>query len=253
MKRYQKLMLAMTGIVLFSYSGLTGFAAAGQEKGPGVVIDPEDKTGDKEEQELMGRIAAASETDSLILVVGQEGEKVELSYHTKGEDNLWKEEFSIAGRYGKNGATGEKREGDKKTPLGTYRFTMAFGVKENPGSVLPYHELTATDYWVDDPDSRYYNRLVDSKTVKKDWKSAEHMASIVPFYHYGLALNYNSECVPGLGSAIFLHCMNGAADTGTSGCVKIPEEYMKLLVQNVDEETRIVIVSDISQLGQMEE
>ena len=56
--------------------------------------------------------------------------------------------------------------------------------------------------------------------------------------------------MPGNGSAIFLHCMNGTADTGTSGCVKVPEEYMKKLVTSVDEDTRIVIVSDISRLEQ---
>ena len=44
--------------------------------------------------------------------------------------------------------------------------------------------------------------------------------------------------------------MNGTADTGTSGCVKVPEEYMKKLVTSVDEDTRIVIVSDISRLEQ---
>ena len=76
------------------------------------------------------------------------------------------------------------------------------------------------------------------------------MAAMVPFYNYGLALDYNSDRVPGKGSAIFLHCMNGAADIGTSGCVKVSEEYMKKLVTSVDEETRIVIVSDISQLEQ---
>lgn len=53
---------------------------------------------------------------------------------------------------------------------------MAFGVKENPGSILPYHQLTDTDYWVDDPGSSHYNQLVDSSSTKKDWKSAEHMA-----------------------------------------------------------------------------
>ena len=127
---------------------------------------------------------------------------------------------------------------------------MAFGVKENPGSILPYHQLTDTDYWVDDPGSSHYNQLVDSSSTKKDWKSAEHMAAMVPFYNYGLALDYNSDRVPGKGSAIFLHCMNGAADIGTSGCVKVSEEYMKKLVTSVDEETRIVIVSDISQLEQ---
>lgn len=257
MRRYQKWMLVMTGMALFACcdagAALAQTAVQDQtpenqkEKGPGIGLDRKNGESEKE-QALMGKIAAASETDSIILVVGQEGAVVMLSYHTKDDAGVWTEEFMTKGRYGKNGASSEKREGDKKTPLGTYRFTMAFGVKENPGSILPYHQLTDTDYWVDDPDSRYYNQLVDSRTVLKDWKSAEHMASTVPFYNYGLALDYNSSCEPGKGSAIFLHCMNGEADTGTSGCVKVSEEYMEKLVKSVDAETRIVIISDISQL-----
>lgn len=251
MRRYQNCLLAMAGAALFACLPLWGNTAYGgegvpaEEKGPGIRLEYE-----KEEQELMGRIAAAEETDSLILVVGQEESDVSLSYHTKDDRGYWKKEFETEGRYGKNGAAVDKKEGDKKTPLGTYRFTMAFGVKDDPGSVLPYHKLTDWDYWVDDPASPHYNQLVDSRTVKKDWNSAEHMAAVVPFYHYGLALDYNQDCVPGKGSAIFLHCMNGEADTGTSGCVKVPEEYVKTLVQSVDNETRIVIVSDIGQLDQ---
>ena len=220
MRRYQKLLLVMTGTVLFVCSGAAGTAAHAltnedqaarsqerihgqEEKGPGIGL--KDKITEKteteqenaKEQELMRKIPAASETDSLILVVGQGGADISLSYHTKNEAGIWTEEFETAGRYGKNGATNDKKEGDKKTPLGTYRFTMAFGLKENPGSILPYHQLTDTDYWVDDPESSHYNQLVDSHSTKKDWKSAEHMAAMVPFYHYGLALDYNSGCVPG--------------------------------------------------------
>lgn len=276
MRRYQNCLLAMAGAVLFAclpfgentaYGGESApvkaekglaeesvsagnGAAETAEKGPGISLNYEKKELEKEEQELMGRIAAAEEADSLILVVGQGGSDVSLSYHTKDEGGAWREEFETKGRYGKNGASADKREGDKKTPIGTYRFTMAFGVKDDPGSVLPYHKLTDTDYWVDDPASAHYNQLVDLKAAAKDWNSAEHMAAAVPFYNYGLALDYNRECVPGKGSAIFLHCMNGEADTGTSGCVKVPEEYVKMLVQSVDSETRIVIVSDIGQLDQ---
>lgn len=96
----------------------------------------------------------------MILVVGQGEADISLSYHTKDDKGIWTEEFVTAGRYGKNGATGDKKEGDKKTPLGTYRFTMAFGVKENPGSILPYHQLTDTDYWVDDRSGFYTISLI---------------------------------------------------------------------------------------------
>ena len=50
---------------------------------------------------------------------------------------VWKE----AGIVGRNGITDQKTEGDGSTPSGTYGFTMAFGLRENPGSVLPYHKI----------------------------------------------------------------------------------------------------------------
>ena len=63
----------------------------------------------------MGNIPAASETDSLILVVGQGEADISLSYHTKDDKGIWTEEFVTAGRYGKNGATGD-RKGIRRLP-----------------------------------------------------------------------------------------------------------------------------------------
>ena len=62
---------------------------------------------------------------------------------------------------------------------------------------------------MDDPESRYYNRLVDASQVEKDWDSAEHLVDVSPYYNYALSLTYNEEAVPGKGSAIFLHLHRG--------------------------------------------
>ena len=91
---------------------------------------------------------------------------------------------------------------------GIYAFTLAFGVKEDPGAKLPYHQIDKNDYWVDDGDSAYYNLLVNTDDVVKDWDSAEHLSSIVPFYNYCLALDYNSERIPARAPRCF--CMHGA-------------------------------------------
>lgn len=212
-----------------------GAAYAGQaeEYGPGVTFSVE-------------QMDAAETAGQLILVVGEgaESQRARVSFYQKGEDGSWAEEFSVDGFVGRNGSSGEKREGDEKTPTGIYSFTLAFGVKEDPGAKLPYHVIDENDYWVDDGDSAYYNLLVNTGEVEKDWDSAEHLASIVPFYNYCLALDYNSERIPGKGSAVFLHCMEPDAVIGTGGCVKIPEEQMKELVQTVDEDCRMIIVSE---------
>lgn len=193
-----------------------------------------------------GEVKMENEVNQAIVVEEAEGFKVTVSYFTKQADGTWKQEFSEPGIYGRNGGTDDKKEGDGKTPYGTYRFTMAFGMNENPGSILPYHTIGEGDLWIDDSDSVYYNKLVNAGQVPKDWNSGEQMNRQGISYNYGLALNYNQECVPGKGSAIFLHCYTERNDSGSAGCIRIPEERMKQLIQSVDENTRIVIRSSDS-------
>ena len=146
-------------------------------------------------------------------------------------------------------AAAEKKEGDKKTPCGVYSFPMAFGMKENPGSILPYHQIQDGDHYVDDSESRYYNRLVNERDVQRDWNSSEVLITQAPQYNYGLVLNYNEDCVPGKGSAIFLHCPKTSNNTGTSGCISVPEEYMKQIICSVDADTRIIVVPQEADLA----
>ena len=50
---------------------------------------------------------------------------------------------------GKNGL-GKTGEGDGKTPVGTLRPLTAFGVKPNPGTTMPYINVTPTTYACDE-------------------------------------------------------------------------------------------------------
>lgn len=183
----------------------------------------------------------AQEITQAIVVDEKEGFQVTVSYYKLQPDKTWSREFEVPGIYGRNGGTDDKREGDGKTPYGTYSFTMAFGIKENPGSILPYHQLKDQDFWIDDPDSVYYNKLVNANETARDWNSGEEMSRQGISYNYGLALNYNEDCVPGKGSAIFLHCYTETNTSGSAGCIRIPEENMKQLIQTVDANTRIII------------
>lgn len=207
---------------------LTAFASAGTESGD------------------VNSLKAAQGVDKLLVAVGDPGNsaKTTLSYYERGTDGTLAAVFSIPAVSGANGISTQKKEGDKKTPEGVYSFTMAFGIKENPGSILPYHQIVRGDYLVDDPASRYYNQLVNENQVKRDWKTGENLIRQAPHYNYGLILNYNGECVPGKGSAIFLHCSKAVNNTSTSGCISVPEDYVKELLKRVDADTRIVIVPD---------
>lgn len=208
----------------------------------------------------VAELKATEDASQLILVVGDGTSKVTVSYYkkeaaqqksgpgTSTDTQVWTEVFTTPGVYGKNGATTKRQEGDGKTPIGTYGFSMAFGLKEDPGSLIPYHKIQKGDYWVDDSNSKYYNQLVNTGETKKTWKSAEDMSASSPYYNYALALDYNKECTPGAGSAIFIHCTKSVDDTGSQGCIRIPEDLMKALVQSADSKAKIVIVSDVSQL-----
>lgn len=193
-------------------------------------------------------LEAAGEADQLVLVVGTGGCNGDVYYYKKAGQGQWELAWKEAAIVGRNGISWEKAEGDGKTPAGTYRFTMAFGLKEDPGTVLGYHRIDAQDYWVDDPESLYYNQLVNTRDTASDWDSAEHMAASKPAYNYGLALSYNEERVPGKGSAIFLHCFTASPDKGSAGCIRLPEERARELLSSVTEDSRVVIVPELSQL-----
>ena len=122
-------------------------------------------------------------------------------------------------RVGYNGVArpGAKREGDGKTPSGSYGFSFFFGVQPNPGVSFSYRHAYTYDYWDDDPASPRYNEWVDARTTNPG--AAPEPMHQVPAYDYAAVIAYNTARVPGRGSAIFLHVGTG---TATAGCVSVP-------------------------------
>ncbi len=130
-------------------------------------------------------------------------------------------------RVGYNGIAkpGKKREGDGRTPAGTYGFSFFFGVLPDRGFRFPYRHADAGDYWDDDPASARYNEWVDAR--RHGAGADPEPLHIVPAYDYAAVIAYNTARTPGLGSAIFLHVGAGAA---TLGCVSLPvRELVEIL------------------------
>jgi hypothetical protein len=197
------------------------------------------------------QLAVSKTANHIILIVGHKNNKnkVTVNDYIKSSDGTWTKNWYVGGIAGTNGISTQKSEGDKKTPEGVFNAMFAFGLKDNPGSILDYRKIGDGDYWVDDSNSSYYNKWVNISNVNKDWNSAENLKSASPFYNYALALNYNTEAIPGKGSAIFIHCTKTDNDTSSAGCIRIPEEYMKKLVQTVDSNTKIVIIENVDKLS----
>lgn len=230
-------------LVLGAALAAAGMTSMAQETGPGVQKRPGTETVAPLGIDIE-KLEAAQDTDQLVLVVGtgMGSSRVMVAYLTKDQDGIWTEQFCVDGFCGYNGMAVDKKEGDRRTPIGTYQFVTNFGILPDPGSVLPYKQVDEFDFWVDDSESRYYNQMVSTKNVVPDWNSAEPLAEVKPHYNYALALNYNTqERISGKGSAIFLHALH-PWKTWTEGCISIPEENVKLLVQQISERAKIVIM-----------
>ncbi|HEV7194911.1 MAG TPA: hypothetical protein VGN19_03135 [Pedococcus sp.] len=122
------------------------------------------------------------------------------------------------GHVGINGVSWSKREGDLKTPAGTFPLRGGFGIQANPGLAQDWFTVDANDVWVDDSSSSLYNTH-ERKPANGRWTSAENLLKS-PAYTYAQVIGYNEARTPGLGSAIFFHVDTGG---GTAGCVSLPQ------------------------------
>ena len=180
----------------------------------------------------------ANLTDQIVLVDYISGSRAVLSVHEK-LNGVWTELASCDAWVGRNGID-KTREGDKRTPTGTFNLTTPFGIKADPGAQQPYLKVTKYHYWCGDSDSQYYNQLVDERKVSRKHKSMdEQLIKYKGSYNYCMFIDYNAEGVPGKGSCIFLHCYG--KNKYTAGCVAIPEGMMKKIVRWAREGTKIVI------------
>lgn len=147
--------------------------------------------------------------------------------------------FETEAFLGRNGVIANKKEGDLKTPIGTFNLGIAFGTHNIQKELqIQYTQVNENLYWVDDINSKYYNQLVDVKKISKDWKSAEHLSDYPRQYEYAIEIKANPENIAENGSAIFLHC---SVQRPTAGCVAIEREKMLEILKNLKENALINI------------
>lgn len=161
---------------------------------------------------------------SQLIFVRSSGSNAEITLFQK-ENDVWQNAHETSGFVGKNGVSTQSREGDYRTPGGLFPLGFAFGT-ESPEQffnlAVTYRQIQEDCYWVDDPESEYYNQWVENTDIR--WNSAEHLADYPVAYHYAVAINYNMNPVEKYkGSAIFLHCSTGSY---TAGCVSVPQADM---------------------------
>ena len=205
----------------------------------------------------------AGDCKQLMLVTSSDWDecKAQLQrYEKRGEHwrPVGKPIASILGRTGLAWGLGEgttpaggphKKEGDNRSPAGTYRITELWqrqGVPAPQAGSFPVHRIEAETVGVDDPKSRYYNRILNAAQIQEpDWKSWEKMD--ISDYDRVLVVAHNlDKPSPGGGSCIFMHRWAGP-DQPTSGCTAMAEENLIQVINwlRPDQNPRLVQLTKV--------
>ena len=190
----------------------------------------------------------ATTAKQLFVVAGVGKTTAWVSMHERDADGTWRVLMTTPGFIGREGL-GKTKEGDGKTPVGTFRFNAAFGIAKDPGCALPYTQVDENIYWSGDgrPGMKY-NEMVDIREFPGlNTEDSEHIVDYTVHYVYCMNISYNEAGTPGLGSAIFLHCF-GPNKPYTGGCVAIPAGKMRLVMQKVRPDC-VVVIDSMEKLG----
>ena len=158
----------------------------------------------------------------------------------KNKDTLICDDFKFKCCVGKKGLTSQKREGDKKTPKGTYSIGPLYFRKDrnrHPSTKLKVLKIKKSMGWCDDGNHKNYNQLINinkvnkcEKLYRKDYK-----------YDFLIPINYNtSKIKKNKGSAIFIHLTKDYQKT--LGCVALKKKDFLILLRLINKKTKIKII-----------
>ncbi len=158
----------------------------------------------------------------------------------KNKDTLLYDEFEFKCCVGKNGISDKKKEGDNKTPKGTYGLGPVFYRKDRLHEFftkVKKVEIKKNMGWCDDTNSKFYNKLI--KTHKK--VKHEKLFRKDKNYDILIPIKYNyTRPKKNKGSAIFIHLTNNYKKT--HGCIAIKKKDMIILLKLINKNTKIKIL-----------
>ena len=158
----------------------------------------------------------------------------------KNKHTLQIDNFYFKCCIGKNGTTRRKKEGDYKTPLGTYKIEKLFLRKDRikkPKTSLPVIEIKQSMGWCDDiSHPRKYNRLIKINNKVKHEKLRRNDNK----YDLLIPISYNRKNPKiGLGSCIFIHLTNDY--NPTAGCIALKKKDFLIMLKLIKKKTKIKI------------
>ena len=158
----------------------------------------------------------------------------------KNKHTLQIDEFKFRCCIGKNGSSWKKKEGDKKTPKGTFKIENLYfrkDRKKKPTTLLKCIEIKKNMGWCDDIRfSKKYNKLirVDKKIKHEKLKRKDSKYDLL------IPIKYNfNEPVIGLGSCIFIHLTKDYEPT--DGCIALKEKDFLIMLKLIKRNSKIKI------------
>lgn len=197
----------------------------------------------------------SSKTGQLIVALAADWDSshVVIQRWEKDEAGKWRKVgAAIPARVGRNGlawgrglnpeglAGPVKKEGDARAPAGVFDLGGVYGadraIRKHPG--LSYMQVTPYDMWVEDPDSKDYNRHIRLKDhlPETPWEKKQQMRWDDPAHRIKLFIAHNSgnDRRPGAGSAIFFHVWRFDGEEASTGCTVLAETPLRECIAWID-------------------
>ena len=191
--------------------------------------------------EWVTKLDATKDAKQLIVVAGVDKTTAYVTMHQKNKKGEWEQIIATPGFIGLDGF-GDANIDACYTPVGTFTIDKAFGLADDPGCKMEYTKVDDNYYWSGDArKGMHFNELVNIKDVPKlDKENSEHITDFDYAYQYVLNMGYNKECKREKGFAFFFHCYR-VNRTYTGGCVAVPENIMKFIMQHVESGCKITL------------
>ena len=163
-----------------------------------------------------------------------------MTIFVKNKHTLQIDEFKFKCCIGKKGSTSNKKEGDKKSPKGTFKIENLYFREDRmkkPLTLLKCIKIKKDMGWCDDINipEKYNRRIKVEKKIKheklkrKDYK-----------YDLFIPIKYNfSKPIPGLGSCIFIHLTKNFKPT--AGCIALNKNDFLIMLKLIKKNTKIKI------------
>ena len=191
----------------------------------------------------LGGVAVAlhAHTRQVVTVDHTRGYHARIRFWVERHDR-WRRVYDVRdGRIGYGGLAAPRHrvQGSGTTPLGTVRLISAFGRHpRGDGWDLPYRRIHRGDYWVEDNQSRFYNRYRNRAQGGFRWwlpasdtNGSERLLDYPVPYEFSVVTSYNRDQVRHRGAGIFLH-VNGRG--ATAGCVSAPRWFLRRMMWRLD-------------------